>query len=90
MCARKDNEGHGEEQLAAGQAAKRLRSAFFARPATQIGSTAASSVAGQRIFADLLHFAARPATVRSLTCSSTAYDLLRQHPKSTRAEKEQG
>ena len=66
---------------AAGQRAKCCRSAFFARPATQMGRTATYSVAGQRIFADLLHFAARPATVRSLTCSSTAYDLLRQHPK---------
>ena len=60
---------------------KCCRSAFFARPATQIGRTTTYSVAGQRIFADLLHFAARPATVQSLTCSSTAYDLLRQHPK---------
>ena len=56
------------------------RSAFFARPATQFGSTAAFSVTGQRIFADLLHFAARPATEQRLTCYGTMpnqqrYDL---------------
>ena len=64
-------------QSDAGQTEKCRRSAFFARPATQFGSTAAFSVAGQRYFADLLHRTARPATVRGLTCSGTASDLRR-------------
>ena len=65
------------QQSDAGQMVKCRRSAFFARPATLFGSTAAFSVAGQRIFADLLHLTARPATVRGLTCSGTASDLRR-------------
>ena len=60
---------------AAGQVAKRSRSAFFSRPATGIGRTATYSVAGQWIFADLLHRTARPATVRCLTSYGTASDL---------------
>ena len=84
MCARKDNEGHGEEQLAAGQAAKRLRSAFFARPATQIGSTAASSVAGQRIFADLHRYGFRPVTRQDdpPVPISNSLDVRRKNPDS--------
>ena len=66
---------HIQQKGAEGQTAKRLRSAFFARPATGIGRTATYSVAGQWIFADLLYRTARPATVRGLTCSGKTSDL---------------